>query len=63
MDLALNSLQRLICHKTQPTMEIPQKEKIKRSYLGKKELFAILLHINPIVTFAINNIKIYNIYL
>ena len=36
-------------------VEIPQNDKIKRSYFAKKKLFVILLHINPIVAFTMNN--------
>ena len=41
-------------------MKILLNTKIKRSCLSKKEGFAILLHANPVVAFAINNSKIYN---
>ena len=35
-------------------------EKPQEVFLSKKGLFGILLLINPIVTFAINNTKMYN---
>ena len=35
-------------------------KKIKSRYLSKKKSLAILLHINPIVAFAINDTNIYN---
>ena len=40
--------------------EKDREREVKQSYLSKKGWLAILLHINPIVTFAMNNTKIYN---